>query len=445
MTGDDLREVMETCLPESVLREAVESAGLQQRERRLDPLPFLRAMVMSASSPSGGRQADVVRTYFEAGGTRVVRGSYYEWFGGPLEIAMSKLATIAMGYAADLPRDLPGILGGVKDWRIVDSTTVQLHKRLKEIYPGTGDYAAIKVHKTMSVGSGTTIAYHFSPAREHDSRHLALDESWRGFGLLIDLAYASIERLRDCERFGVRVVLRLKENWQPKVKTIQRGEVTRTFTPGTDLDVLLAEEVLLLNGKAIDAQVVVGSGATAVTMRLIGVVNPKGRYGFYLTNAPAATGPKQVADLYRVRWEIETNNKLDKSSHRLDEIDSRKPAAVRALLHASITASVLVGVLIRKHHLAEHGDLPSGARRTTAPLHAGLLARILSTCAMRIAELMDQTGPRVAAEWSRIAGVLVHMGEDPNWKRRPSILDEIRGWKSSVRKKPRPRPEQPKA
>ena len=36
MTGDDLREVMETCLPEHVLREAIEAASLQQRERRLD-------------------------------------------------------------------------------------------------------------------------------------------------------------------------------------------------------------------------------------------------------------------------------------------------------------------------------------------------------------------------------------------------------------------------
>ena len=445
MTGDDLREVMETCLPEHVLREAIEAANLQQRERRLDAVPFLRAMVMSASSPSGGRQADVVRTYFESGATRVVRGSYYEWFGGPLETAMSKLATIAMNYAAGLPRDLPGILGGVTDWRIVDSSTVQLHKRLKEIYPGTGDYAAIKVHKIMSVGSGTTISYHFSPAREHDSRHLALDESWRGFGLLIDLGYASLERLRECDRYGVRVVLRLKENWQPKVKSIQRGEVTRTFTSGTDLDVLLADEVLLLNGKAIDAQVVVGIGASAVAMRLVGVRSPKGPYCFYLTNAPATLGPKQIADLYRVRWEIETNNKLDKSSHRLDEIDSRKPQAVRALLHASITASVLVGTLIHKHHLADHGDLPAGARRTKPPLHAGLLARMLSTCAMRIAETMDESSPRADAEWSRLAGVLVHMGEDPNWKRRPSILDEIRGWKPSVRKKPRPRAEQPNA
>ena len=113
---------------------------------------------------------------------------------------------LAMNYAAGLSRDLPGIVGGVTDWRIVDSSTVGLHKRLKEIYPGTGDYAAIKVHKIMSVGSGTTISYHFSPAREHDARHLALDESWRGLGLLIDLGYASLKRLRECERYGVRVV-----------------------------------------------------------------------------------------------------------------------------------------------------------------------------------------------------------------------------------------------
>ena len=328
---------------------------------------------MSASSPSGGRQADVVRTYFESGATRVVRGSYYDWFGAPLERAMSMLAMLAMNYAAGLPRDLPGILGGVTDWRIVDSSTVRLHKRLKEIYPGTGDCAAIKVHKIMSVGSGTTISYHFSPAREHDARHLALDESWRGLVLLIDLGYASLERLRECEGYGVRVVLRLKENSQPKVKSIQRGEVTRTFTSGTDLAVLLADDVLLLNGKAIDAQVVVGTVASAVAMRLVGVRSPKGPYCFYLTNAPATLGPKQIADLYRVRWEIETSNKLDKSSHRLDQIDSRKPQAV--------------------------------------------------------------------VEWSRIAGMLVHMGEDLNWKRRPSILDELRGWKRSVRKKLRPRAE----
>jgi hypothetical protein len=59
---------------------------------------------------------------------------------------------------------------------------------------------------------------HWSPAREHDSPHLVLDESWRGKGLLVGLGYANLQRLRDCHRFGISVVMRLKENWKPKVE-----------------------------------------------------------------------------------------------------------------------------------------------------------------------------------------------------------------------------------
>lgn len=180
MTGDELKELMELVLPESVLRGVVDAAGFEQRERRRDALKFLRAMLMSAASPAGGRQADVMRTYFHYGAPEVARGSFYDWFGPPLEEAMKKLVDITQEYVQKQPLDLPGILGCVKDWRIVDSTTVKLDNRLKAVYPGTGDYAALKVHKTLSVGSGTVVSYHFSPAREHDSPHLTLDESWRG-------------------------------------------------------------------------------------------------------------------------------------------------------------------------------------------------------------------------------------------------------------------------
>src|SRR5690554_1436252 len=42
-----------------------------------------------------------------------------------------------------------------------------------------------------------------------------------------------------------------------------------------------------------------------------------------------STPPRTVADLYRVRWEIELDNKLDKSCHRLDQIGARTAPAVR--------------------------------------------------------------------------------------------------------------------
>jgi hypothetical protein len=140
--------------------------------------------------------------------------------------------------------------------------------------------------------------YHFSAARDHDSPHLLIDESWSGKGLLDDLGYASLDMLSACERHDVKYVLRLKENWKPKVQTITRGRVTRTFAKGADLDLLLADETLRLDGKAIDAVVQIGGRVTA---RLIAVHCPKGNC-FYLTNLSARTGLRQVADLYRVRW-----------------------------------------------------------------------------------------------------------------------------------------------
>jgi putative transposase len=424
VNGNELKEIMETVLPDSALQRVVDAAGFEQRERKRDALKFLRAMLASAASPAGGRQADIMRTYFENGTPRVARGSFYDWFGPPLEDAMSELSKITLSYAASQPKDLPGVLGCVDDWLIVDSTTVRLHDALKPLYPGAGDYAALKLHKILSVGLGTTVAYHWSPAREHDSPHLKLDESWRGKGLLVDLGYASLQRLRDCRRFDVTIVMRLKENWKPKLERIVRGDISRTFLPGTDLDAVLTEEVLLL-GNAIDADVTVGPDR--IPMRLCGVHVPDRGYCFYLTNLPRFVGPRQVADIYRVRWEIEINNKLDKSSHRLDEIDARKPAAVHALIHATIIASTLVGLIVHRHHLAIAQS--SSTTRTQPPLHHGLVARMLATCAFRISDALQLHGSEADAEWEHLAAVIVHAGKDPNWRRKPSILDQFRGWK----------------
>lgn len=424
MNANELKEIMETVLPASVLRRAVEEAQFEQRERKRDALKFLRAMLISAASPAGGRQADIMRAYFESGAPRVARGSFYDWFGPPLEEVMQELAKRALAYAQGQERDLPGILGCVKDWRIVDSTTVRLHDALKEEYAGTGKYAALKLHKTLSVGCGTVIDYHLSPAREHDSPHLTLDESWRGMGLLVDLGYASLERLRECQRFDVRIVIRLKSNWKPKVQRIVRGDLSKTFTPGTDLDLLLTNEALFL-GHAIDADVTVGPDA--IPMRLCGVFVEKKGYFFYLTNLPRSLGPCQVADLYRVRWEIELHNKLDKSSHRLDEIDARSPAAVHALVHATVISSILVSLIVHRHNLAVARRTES--TRNEAPLHHGLVARMLATCALRIADALELRGPQADAEWEHLVQVIVHMGRDPNWRRKPSVLDQLRGWK----------------
>lgn len=132
----DVREVFETILPAEVLMDAVRSSELQTRERKLDALGLIRAMVIAASTGYGGRQADVMRLYLEGGAEQVVRGGFYRWFGPALEAVMDSVLARALAYVARQRRDLPGWLGRhVKDWVIVDSSTVRLDDRLIEEYP----------------------------------------------------------------------------------------------------------------------------------------------------------------------------------------------------------------------------------------------------------------------------------------------------------------------
>jgi hypothetical protein len=428
MTGGDVREVFETILPEDALMSAVRAAGLQERERKLNALLLLRSMIIAASTGYGGRQADAMKLYFESGAKKVVRGAFYSWFGPELERVLNAVRDRALAYASAQPLDLPGVLGAeVRDWHIFDSTTVRLDDALKKEYPGAGDYAALKIHKRFSVGLGTTIGYHLSPAREHDAPHLRIDESWRGLGLLADLGYASLDLLRTCERCGVQYVIRLKENWKPKVDHVARGTLRQTFAPGTDLDLLIDAETLVLDGKVIDADVRVGCGAREVRCRLVGVPTEKG-YCFFLSSLPPRIAPRSVADLYRVRWEIESDNKLDKSCLRLSEIGARTGPAARALVHASMVASIMVCLLAHHHRLRDAPPPRAGTERKKPPIHAQSLARMVSSCAHSIARAFELAGRAAEQEWDRLAELFNHE-TDPNWRRNPSILDQMRGWK----------------
>jgi len=435
MTGDEVRQVFEAMLPQDEIDRLCQECGVIERQRKLNLGMLVRAMVISAGTPGGAYQADILRSYLECEVPRVTRAAFYRWFDAPLERCMEALAERALAYARAQQVDLPGPLSGVTDWYIVDSTTVRVRDALFDAFPGTGDYAAMKVHKVLSVGCGAPVRYHFSPAREHDSRHLTIDESWRGCGLLADLGYASIARLQACEAHEVRFVIRLKDNWKPKVDYIARGQVSQEFFPGTDLDALLEEEPLLLDGRAIDADVHVGGATHPLHLRLVGVQTPKG-YCFFLTNLPPRIGPLQVADLYRVRWEVELSIRLDKSVNRLDEIDAERSCSVKTLLHASLIASTIAALLAHTHNLKTRPS-QAGAPRTEAPLHPRLLALQLAVSCQSIAEACHLKGVVAKRRWEKIAELLTHSGKDPNWRRRPSVLDQLRGWKRQpvVRKK----------
>ena len=138
----------------------------------------------------------------------------------------------------------------------------------------TGDYAAIKIQKSSLSAVGPRSSIIFVP-REHDHRHLEVNESWRGYGLLADLAYASLARLRPASpRCAVRHPpqrqleaeggLYRSRAGHPGVLT---GDRPRYAARGGDL---------VPRWPVIDADVHVGQRTPALALRLVGVQTPKG-------------------------------------------------------------------------------------------------------------------------------------------------------------------------
>ena len=65
MTGDEVRQVFEAMLPQEEIDRLCQQCGVIERQRKLNLGMFVRAMVISAGTPGGAYQADVLPSYLE--------------------------------------------------------------------------------------------------------------------------------------------------------------------------------------------------------------------------------------------------------------------------------------------------------------------------------------------------------------------------------------------
>lgn len=428
MDGVRFREMLNEMLPREVIEEGVRRLGVQLRERKIEPVAMVWALILSGGTEDCGRLASALRTYIEEQGTvDIARSSFYEWFDEESVVLMQELSGRCCRYVEQMPVHLPGILSGRVDWRVVDATTVKLPKQLQALFPGTGDYAALKVHKLYSLGVENVVDYHFTPAKDHDGPQLQVDEDWRGMGLLVDLAYASFRLLRQCIEHDVHIVIKLKDGWNVYVDDTVGIEQMKQWVSGCDFEELLSVDPFpMVEGQPLDIDVTVGPHNDPIRLRLVSLPTDNGDVRF-LTNLPRAThDAEQVGALYRLRWSIELDNKLGKSAFRLDQITARSAVSAEILLHAAMMASMLANAFVHQDQL-DRGFI--GARcpkLKEAPLHAMLVAKAIARGSNKLAEMLtDPDTPQ--ARFDHMARAIRHLSKDPNWRRNPSILDVVKG------------------
>jgi hypothetical protein len=412
-----LRQIFNKVISEEAILGQSRSLGLIQRERKLDIVRLVRSMVLGAGSDDSGRLSDAMSYYLqEKPGDRVVRGIFYGWMTDDFADLMRFVAARALDEVRALPPTLSDKLRGVKDWHVVDSETVSLRPPLGGTFPATSTSAGLKIHKRYSLGRGNIIGYDISPARDHDAPHLVLDESWRGLGLIVDLGYASLKLIRDSQEHGVELVMRLKSNWKPRLlRTVLDGEV-RDALGEPELVGLLEAAADEANRSVADLDVAFGKGTDRVVVRLVGVPG-KDKYHWCLTTLSRETHPPElIAELYRTRWEIELDNRRDKGAARLDQIRATTESSVMALVHASLIRTLLANWLVYE----DIKERPA----TRAPLHAFAVALAIAALSQHVQDALANDRPD---QWKALAIGIRARGHDPNWRRRPSPLDVLRG------------------
>jgi hypothetical protein len=91
-------------------------------------------------------------------------------------------------------------------------------------------------------------------------------------------------------------------------------------------------------------------------------------------------------------------------------------------------ASTLAALLAHPH-TRQTRPQQVGAPRTEAPLQTRRLAWPLAVAGQSIAQAVDLRGAEATPRWDKIAAILPHAGKDPHWRRQPSVLAPLRGWK----------------
>ena len=106
---------------------------------------------------------------------------------------------------------------------------------------------------------------------------------------------------------------------------------------------------------------------------------------------------------HRVRREIESDNKLDKSCNHLHEIGAQTRPAVRAVVHASLISSLLACLLVHRHRFKQQRISGTKAERTEAPLHPQSLARAMGSAAMSLANALELEREAAQSKWQHLA------------------------------------------
>jgi hypothetical protein len=357
-----------------------EDMGAVQRRRVHDAGLFTCALILSAlerEADAEGRWLDAASIYRQLGGPDSGMSSVRD-LGRRMLPVMHKLLQRRMKMIVDGAStvELRGRLRGFADVLVPDGCAFKLASALSGFSPGTGQPAELKLHAVYSVRAQTAVSVTPTAGNVHDSD--GFEPTWEANALYIwDLGFQSVDRFVAGARAGAHVLQRLKDKHNPEIIASYGQHGGRRAIRDADGARVRLEEALAtgLVHKRDDLDLdvrLVDSAGRAIVARVV-CVPTDGEDRYYLTTLPRGTfTAHDVAELYRVRWEVELFFKNWKGGVRMDHVHRmRNPTSLAVV----VTASMLAALLSRDVHaglerLAEEATHPAIPANDNGPKDA---------------------------------------------------------------------------
>lgn len=417
-----LESFLKSRIPVSDIRRAARELGVVRRQRTVEPVALLFAVVLLVCGRGGQTLSGMRKLLALRFGIVVARSTFWDRLTVPFEKLVDWLLDRLRAQSASNRPVYTGLLRGFIDVVAVDSTVVQVHDSLCELWKGTrksSAKAALKVHTFVRAVTGELLRHRITAEAHADCRAFAIGHWAKGMLFLFDRGYSSASLWWRVHRVGGFFVTRLPGMYSPEVGRVNRRHRGRARgLVGRPLREALEGLKRAVVDVTCDFRVHVRPYGKERgrwfehPFRVVGVWDAnKKAYALYVTNVPPERmAPADVAEVYRLRWEVETFYKTGKSGFGLDELTSRKPHIVRTMIKAALVRASLAMQAkceAEKNLPAHHWINPQQWVRTWR------MAIEATLCALATGARLS---PTAKPTWASLAGI----ARDPNVNRPPT-------------------------
>lgn len=353
---DKLVPALKSLLPPDRLDVLGRSVRFIQRLRAVRASLFVWSVVLSrfGSGTPGFEQAR--RWYRKIAGILLEPRPFQKRFKAPAAVRLFERAfASAVEPWLVRPRPRHPLARRFADVVVVDSTLMQLNDSLRDAFKGARAAASsIKTLLTVSVFGLVPLHAQLVEGNAHDMTLFPPLELFRkgdgGTLLLFDKGFVAYERLRTIAEAHLHYLCPMRLNGNALILAVHRApKYVRVALRRHPEGVWLRE--LLPAGKKIrkawDVEVVLWPKTEArskqqVSTRLVLVPGPKGAQRPYLTTLDAKEWmPAALAEMYRLRWQVELVFKELKQFLNLESLPSKDRHAVQVFAWASLIALAL--------------------------------------------------------------------------------------------------------